>query len=130
MLLLELVRGQVLQAAVRTQGVVVATPGLDDDLGFGPGAKPLARAALNHYQRKLASDARGKRLRRGRRFSILLMLCSWVQRRIVPLCRALRRYRGARADRGEVFARHPQVNAQALQVGIEPGRDLLTPTEN
>jgi len=38
MLLLELVRGQVAQAAVRADGVVVLPPGLDDDGCFATGS--------------------------------------------------------------------------------------------
>lgn len=46
MLLLELVWGQVGEAAVRTDGVVVATPSLDHDLGLGTRAEPLQAEAL------------------------------------------------------------------------------------
>lgn len=44
--LLELRRGQVLQAAVRPDLVVVLTPGLDDDLGLATRAEPLDGQAL------------------------------------------------------------------------------------
>jgi hypothetical protein len=46
MLVLELRGRQVLQAAVRSNGVVVATPVLDHDLGLGARAEPLDAPAL------------------------------------------------------------------------------------
>jgi hypothetical protein len=46
MLLLELVRGQVVESAVRAHGVVVAAPSLDHDLGLGARAELLERQAL------------------------------------------------------------------------------------
>ena len=41
MLLAELRRGQVVQAAVRTHGVVVPPPGLDHDACLAPGTEPF-----------------------------------------------------------------------------------------
>src|SRR5690606_19723468 len=41
MLLAELHRGQVVQAAVRTHGVVVPPPGLDHDACLAPGTEPF-----------------------------------------------------------------------------------------
>ena len=46
MLLLELQRRHVVDAAVRAHGVVVSTPDFDHDGGLGPGAEPLDRQAL------------------------------------------------------------------------------------
>ena len=46
MLLLELERRQVVQAAVGSDGVEVTPPGLDDDLGFGARSEPLDAQAL------------------------------------------------------------------------------------
>jgi hypothetical protein len=46
MLLLELERPQVAQAAVRADRVEVKTPGFDDDLGLGARAEPFDAQAL------------------------------------------------------------------------------------
>src|SRR5476649_1681094 len=46
MLLLELQRRQVVQAAVGSNGVEVKAPGLYDDLGFGTRSEPLDAQAL------------------------------------------------------------------------------------
>src|SRR6185312_4715481 len=46
MVLLELVRGQVVEAGVRAHGVVVLAPRLDDDLGFASRTKPLDTQTL------------------------------------------------------------------------------------
>ena len=46
MVLLEFVRGQVVEARVRAHRVVMLAPGLDDDLGLAPRAEPLDAQAL------------------------------------------------------------------------------------
>jgi hypothetical protein len=46
MLLLELERRQVVQAAVRSDGIEVKPPSLDDDLGLGARSKPLDAQAF------------------------------------------------------------------------------------
>lgn len=46
MLLVELHRGQVVQAAVRTHGVVVLPPGLDQDARLAPGTESSDVQAL------------------------------------------------------------------------------------
>ena len=53
MLLLELERRQVVQAAVGSDGVEVTPPGLDDDLGFGARSEPLDAQALVWRKRPL-----------------------------------------------------------------------------
>jgi hypothetical protein len=42
----EFVRGQVVEAGVRADGIVVLPPRFDDDLGLASGAEPLDAQAL------------------------------------------------------------------------------------